>query len=227
MRAILILAVLLLAAFFALRHAERARPQDLPWTPLDLAAPIGLATHMKLARLADDPGGCRDALRRAGIRFAPLPDRRAGPACGYANVVFLERSTTAYAPQPLRLSCPMVAALAIWERQVVRPQALRLLGSDVRRIDHLGGYACRRVARGGDWSEHATANALDVAGFRLADGRDVTVARAWASGAADGAFLRAAHDGACRLFGTTLGPAYNAAHAGHFHVDMKRWSVCR
>jgi hypothetical protein len=33
-------------------------------------------------------------------------------------------------------------------------------------------------------------------------------------------FLRAAHQAACRLFGTTLGPEANNAHKNHFHVDM-------
>ena len=33
-------------------------------------------------------------------------------------------------------------------------------------------------------------------------------------------FLRAAHDAACRVFGTVLGPEANAAHRNHFHVDM-------
>ena len=33
-------------------------------------------------------------------------------------------------------------------------------------------------------------------------------------------FLRAAHDSACRVFGTTLGPEANSAHRNHFHVDM-------
>ena len=33
-------------------------------------------------------------------------------------------------------------------------------------------------------------------------------------------FLRAAHDSACRIFGTVLGPEANAAHRNHFHLDM-------
>lgn len=33
-------------------------------------------------------------------------------------------------------------------------------------------------------------------------------------------FLRAAHDTACKIFGTTLGPETNLAHKNHFHVDM-------
>ena len=33
-------------------------------------------------------------------------------------------------------------------------------------------------------------------------------------------FLHAAHDSACRIFGTTLGPEANEAHRNHLHVDM-------
>jgi hypothetical protein len=33
-------------------------------------------------------------------------------------------------------------------------------------------------------------------------------------------FLRQAHDTACRVFGTVLGPEANNAHRNHFHVDM-------
>jgi hypothetical protein len=35
------------------------------------------------------------------------------------------------------------------------------------------------------------------------------------------AFLHEAHDSACKIFGTVLGPDANAAHHGHFHLDMK------
>ena len=229
MRALLLILVLGLAAFLGLRHIERTRPQDLPWTPLDLRAPIGLATHAKLAMLANDPRLCRATLANAGIAATPVPERAEGPGCGYHDVVFLRRSTVAYSPQPLRLTCPMVAALAVWERQVVRPAARTLLGAEVARIDHYGSYSCRRLygRASGPWSEHATANALDVAAFRLSDGRSVSVLKDWPDNSAYGAFLRTARDGACRLFGTTLGPDYNAAHANHFHLDMKLWSVCR
>jgi hypothetical protein len=34
-------------------------------------------------------------------------------------------------------------------------------------------------------------------------------------------------DGACRIFGVTLSPEFNAAHANHFHFDMGARSVCR
>ncbi len=43
-------------------------------------------------------------------------------------------------------------------------------------------------------------------------------------------FLYAAHDSACKIFGTTLGPEANEAHRNHFHVDMaprKFKKICR
>lgn len=43
-------------------------------------------------------------------------------------------------------------------------------------------------------------------------------------------FLHAAHDSACKIFGTTLGPEANEAHRNHFHVDMaprKFKKICR
>ncbi|MET0544225.1 MAG: extensin family protein, partial [Variovorax sp.] len=42
-------------------------------------------------------------------------------------------------------------------------------------------------------------------------------------------FLRGAHQAACRIFGTVLGPEANSAHKNHFHVDMadrKGFTIC-
>ena len=43
-------------------------------------------------------------------------------------------------------------------------------------------------------------------------------------------FLRAAHQSACRLFNTVLGPEANNAHHNHFHVDLaeriKNTKIC-
>ena len=33
-------------------------------------------------------------------------------------------------------------------------------------------------------------------------------------------FLRGAHDTACKIFGTVLGPEANNAHRNHLHLDM-------
>jgi hypothetical protein len=117
---------------------------------------------------------------------------------------------------------------------VIQPAAIRHFGSRVTRIDHLGSYHCRRTygRTAGAWSQHATADALDVAGFRLADGTRISVLEDWSGGGPKAAFLREVRDGGCRLFPTVLSPDYNAAHRDHFHLDMASrgvmgWGVCR
>ena len=53
-------------------------------------------------------------------------------------------------------------------------------------MEHYGSYSCRRLygRSEGAWSEHASANAVDIAGFRLADGRRVSVLGDWQGGGA-------------------------------------------
>lgn len=228
MRALLILVALLIAGVLYVRHLERTRPQDLPWTPLDLTAPIGAMTSMKLQLLRSDPALCREVLTRAGVGFTPFPDRRASPQCGYRDAVTLDRTRIGYSPTPVTLACPLAAALIVWERQVAAPAARRHFDAELSRVQHYGIYSCRRLygRETGPYSEHATANAIDIAAFRLMDGRQIGVQRDW-NGGAKGAFLREVHEGACEVFGTTLGPDYNGAHRDHFHLDMRGWKSCR
>ncbi len=221
-----VLVLLLLAALaFALYALGRSRPGDVPWTPLDLAQPVGLFTGMKLARLRDDPPACRALLDRAGVAHTALPPRR-GDSCGYDDAVRLNDGgalSVGWRPDRPGMSCAVAAAYALWEWQVVQPAAERHLGTAIASIDHFGTYSCRRLYGRdvGAWSEHATANAVDIAGFRTEDGRRITLVADWTGGtAAEQAFLREVRDGACRLFATTLSPDYNAAHADHFHLDQ-------
>ena len=89
-------------------------------------------------------------------------------------------------------------------------------------IATFGSYSCRRInhAEEGNFSEHATANAIDIAAFRLADGRTVSVAGHWDADDERSRFLKELRDGACTLFATTLSPDYNKAHADHLHLDQ-------
>lgn len=203
-----------------------------PWAPLVLSEPPNWLTRHKLARLDERPFACREVLATAALRTTPMPDRDTGTpgstACGFRNAVTVSR--TAFAVNaPFALSCRSAVALALWERHVVAPEALRLLGSPVQRLDHFGSYACRNVygRDAGRPSQHATADALDVAGFVLTDGRRITVARDWTGDGPESAFLHAVHRGACRFFDGVLGPEYNAAHADHLHLDRGPYRLCR
>jgi hypothetical protein len=199
----------------------RLNPADLPWTALDLEAPVGRATAGKIAAL--DGPACRALLDTAGVAYRVMPDvDRAG--CGYRDGVAWADGgmrRTAYRPAAPTIACPVAASLAVWEREFVIPAAAQILGRRLVRIEHFGSYACRRLygRADGPWSEHASARAIDIAGFRFADGSRVTVAADWAGDGAEARFLRTVRDGACRSFTTTLSPDYNAAHHDHLHLD--------
>jgi hypothetical protein len=154
---------------------SRSHPEDMPWTALDLARPIGAFTGRKLAALSGDGAQCRALLGRAGVRYTALPDRSDGAQCGYRDAVRFRPGgalEAGFAPADLGTSCPVAAALALWEWHVVQPAAIRHFGTKVDRIEHFGSYSCRRMyGRGeGAWSEHSGANAVDIAGFRLRTG---------------------------------------------------------
>ncbi|MGZ2412284.1 hypothetical protein ACUXST_001705 [Sphingomonas sp. F9_3S_D5_B_2] len=219
-----------------LRDHARKHPEDLPWTPLDLRQPIGAFTSRKIAALADDATQCRVLLAAASVKFMRLPAREEGTTCGYLEAERLDGAdqSITYHPPGLSVSCPVAAGLAVWERQVVEQAAARHFRSEVTSIDHFGSYSCRRLygRSQGVWSEHAHANAVDIAGFRLADGRRISVERDWPRTGPESAFLHEVRDGACRLFATVLSPSYNRAHYNHLHLDQAQrgqggWTACR
>jgi hypothetical protein len=236
LKALLWLCLLGLAGLLLYGRA-RDHPEDLPWTKLDLAQPVGAFTGRKLAALSGQGAQCRALLSRAGVRFTELPARASGAQCGYRDAVRFRSGGAldiSYAPLSLGTSCPVAAALAMWEWQVVQPAAIRQFGSKVARIEHFGSYSCRRIygRSEGAWSEHSSANAIDIAGFQLENGRRVSVLRDWADTGAKGAFLKDIRDGGCQLFTTVLSPDYNAAHHDHLHLDQANrgqwgWRACR
>lgn len=239
MKSALLIFALIGAATVAIIEAAgyvAGHPQDFPWTRLKLDHPIGRFTGTKLAGLGDQPAQCRALLAESGAGDRPVPPRQAEPPCGYDDGVRIVRvgEAVAYRPADLVASCPVAAALAIWERAIVQLAAERHFGQTVAIIDHAGSYSCRRLyGRGeGRFSEHANANAFDITGFRLADGRSISVLRDWDGILAEAAFLRDVRDGACELFSTVLSPDYNQAHADHLHVDQAergafRGRICR
>ena len=199
-----------------------------PWSPLDVRSSPNLLTRYKLGRLQDDPALCDQVLKTSGLRVTHQADTPADAACPLRNTLRVQGADVALSSSFLA-SCPLAVAFALFERHSLQPAAQAVFGQAVTRVDHLGSFACRNMYNRaeGRLSQHASANALDIAGFRLADGRSISVLKDW-SGEGDSArFLRQVRDGACDDFNVVLSPDYNAAHRNHFHLDMGRWWVCR
>lgn len=222
-----LLAALAFGVWSAWQGWWRVPDRHNPWAPLVLAEPPGWLTRHKLGRLVRDPQACLQTLQRqTDWRLAPLPDRDTGPGCGFRHAVRIER-TGLQVGAPFSLTCPAAVSLALWERHAVLPAALDIFGQPVVRLQHFGSYACRNVAGRATRSRHATAQALDVAGFVLADGRRITLAGDWYGDAREQAFLRRVHAQGCRFFDGVLGPDYNRAHADHLHLERGGFRMCR
>jgi hypothetical protein len=206
-----------------------APPQDLPWKPFRLDRPVGLSTGVQFARAASDPALCRRALSQGRVTFVEQPDRDLGE-CATENTVRVRDGTAVpLSPAAPVVTCPVALSYAMWTRHVVQPAAREVLGAPIARIEHYGTYACRNVygRAEGRRSEHAFANAIDVAAFRTAGGQRITVLRDFRREDRRGEFLRRVRTGACPWFRTVLSPDYNAAHRDHLHLDFGRWSACR
>jgi hypothetical protein len=122
------------------------------------------------------------------------------------------------------LRCSMVPAVDRWVERVVVPAARHYLGAAVVELKVAASYSCRPMNHvdGARLSEHGHANAVDIAAFVLADGRVVNVKSGWWGALAERNFLRDVHRGACGVFTTVLGPAYDINHRDHFHLDLAR-----
>jgi hypothetical protein len=164
---------------------------------------------------------CLTGLRDAGIKFELLPNKSEGQNCRTIdNIKLLDFGTQA--TNLGAMTCPLASQFSAWARYAAAPAAKQYFGSKLVQIETMGTYNCRNIkgGRSGRISQHAFGNAVDISAFILEDGRRISVLSGWNGKPGERAFLRRLHESACKRFGTILGPAYNAAHANHFHFDM-------
>ena len=125
--------------------------------------------------------------------------------------------------QAVTMDCSMIPALEAWLNEVVQPIAQARFGQPVATLSAFGAYSCRTVDNipGAQLSEHSFGNAIDVSGFKLADGRVISVVGDWKKAdTQEAAFLHEVHAGACQHFTTVLGPGSDAYHYNHIHMDL-------
>lgn len=175
---------------------------------------------------------CLASLGASKANFTPLPDQYYGAGCSTLNTVklaSLRGDDAALALSNLGpVTCPLASTFADWARYGVDRAARQVLGSALVRIETMGSFSCRNIAGSSRRSAHATASAIDVAAFVLADGRRISLTGQWDKGSSrERQFLSIVHQSACKRFGTVLGPAYNAAHHDHFHLELSGKAYCR
>lgn len=182
--------------------------------------------------VTEGAGKCLAKLGQVGTQFTPVPDRYYGAGCSTVNAVNLnalqgdgERFSLGNIGP---ITCPTADLMAGWARFGVDRAARQILGSPLQRIETMGSYACRNVAGTARRSAHASAEAVDVSAFVLADGRRISVLGGWTGGSPpEREFLKVVHQSACKRFGTVLGPDYNTAHRDHLHLEKGDGTFCR
>jgi hypothetical protein len=182
------------------------RPQRPAWrTQAEKACfaekKIQMSSFVELAKEIDGPGIC-------GLTMPLKVTALAG------GTVSLTSTQT--------IGCPMTAALDQWVSEFVQPIALQRFGQPVTEVKSMGSYACRSMNNQGvRMSEHGFGNAIDIGGFVLLDGREITFVRDWTRGEGqDKAFLREVQAGACGIFTTVLAPGSDMFHYNHMHLDL-------
>lgn len=197
-----------------------------PLRPLAVTDRVTPLTAWKLRQTAANPQACLAALGDAAKVSDVGEKTNSDPNCGIATAVTLTGVGQARMAS-VQTACSTALRLAMWEQHSLQPLARALLGQDIAEIRHQGSYNCRAIRGGRRYSTHATAEAIDVRGFRLTDGTRTELINDWDDPGPKGQFLRAVRDGSCTWFVTTLSPDYNALHADHFHLQSRGWGSCR
>ena len=226
-----LLLLLILAAGLGMLFRQGLVPARLNPLPLvSLDGPGGVLLDWQLAALRYEPGLCGEVLKSPQIEAALVSDNPLRNGCGWLTAVRVSEAGGAkIAAEPL--TCQVAAAFAMWMANDVQPAAQSILGQRVASVRQIGTYACRNIIGNAIWkdrrSEHASANAIDIAGFTLADGRQISVARHWSGTGPESRFLKTVHERSCRYFRVSLGPEFNASHHDHFHLDRGILWTCK
>jgi hypothetical protein len=167
-----------------------------------------------------------------GLDIIWRPDQPIGEpgGCGTPAPIAIAEVAQVRIDPPATVNCAFAQALHGWFSQSVQPLARSRVGAGVAGIRNASSYACRRRnnASSGKLSEHARANALDIAAFDFTKKTQITVAGG-ATGllqkiglSAKGNFMTAVRKSACGYFNTVLGPGADRYHGDHFHVDLMK-----
>ena len=159
---------------------------------------------------------CRRRLTELGVAYTPLPALDGPGGCGAAHPLELTAlSAKVGVTGKPTVTCRLAEALAVWARDgLVVPDG----AAAVTSVAVGTSYQCR--GRNHDdtapLSEHAFANGVDIASFRLADGRTIAV-----GSPVEDALQAAIRRTACTTFMTVLGPG-SPGHGEHWHFDMRQ-----
>lgn len=133
--------------------------------------------------IADAQKLCEDILGEVIMVFDVAPPVRKG-ACGTPAPIRLKAigsSPVVKISPPAKVNCKLAKALHEWLTKKVQPAAEKYFQSKIVKIRNLASYSCRNRYSNPlkKISEHAYANALDIASFVTADNRKIDLLKDW------------------------------------------------
>lgn len=198
-------------------------PRRRPATPARAPEPERPAAIVRTPAPAEGPSqpvarGLCGARGLAGRELPRITSRTQG--CGIDRPVSITSVQGIALSQAATLDCPTAQALDDWVREAMLPAVGNRGGGPVQ-IRVIGHYSCRTRNNqpGARVSEHGRGRAIDIAGYRLANGETVSVLDDYRRGASRSA-LRQMYRSACGIFRTTLSPDSDRYHQDHFHFDL-------
>jgi hypothetical protein len=173
---------------------------------------------------ADKLRQCLSDLKGANIEFVELGSV-SKDGCTVEGAIELDAVLSPFGkvsiPNKPTMACVFARQFTTWVRNVAAPLSLAYMGSKLVAIETGAGLVCRTRYTKPDEkiSEHAKGNAIDIAAFRLENGRSLSVKDASASTQIDGVLMKTFRATGCGYFTTILGPGSNEAHKDHLHFD--------
>ena len=171
---------------------------------------------------------CLKELKKLDVKFKEQGDFSEPSGCKVQYAVRLSRAGQIRFDNSPLLTCTMAMRLAKFSENQLQPAAKDVLSTTVKRLKHIGTYNCRSMRQyKGVLSQHAFANAIDVSGFELSNGKIINVARDWKVAGAKAEFLKRVSSEACDAFRVAVSPEGGANHFNHMHWDMGPYRSCR
>ena len=141
---------------------------------------------------ASNSADCIGVLEQEGYEFTALGGFNEGQ-CQIDTPVRITSLPNTTINKPVTLSCSFALKVGEWSEEV-----------GAKRLVHVGGYNCRKIAGSFLMSQHSYGKAIDVVSV---NGRDL------------GQNHRELSAAACKYFTNVIGPEDDAAHAHHIHLD--------
>ena len=157
-----------------------------------------------------------------GKALPPIHDGQCGLQSPLAISAIAANGRSIPLSTTITTDCGMATALPDWVAEVDS----FVFARDKARIDTINvstNYECRNVdhAKAGNLSFHSFADALDIMGLTLSDGRKISIAPGFNGTPEQGRdILHFARDAACTHFMTVLSPDADSFHQDNLHLDL-------